>query len=509
MSTWRGPLKATRPILVFVAASLLHSCMSADSEDKNPFCADWASSGECARNPTYMQQQCGRSCPSPADEAAADLAVEPRTSQDTVDPTAQEPIITSSPEDAMARMYAQAPKESRPEPTGKAPDVWEAAKTEMLEKIFASENFPSVESDSRNGGVQDDDSTSQDGAPLSKEEQLEISLRRCQHEAENRVTEARQYLFGELDQSHKKDVTDQLWMQERENKNELEGVRRSCRRKEAELTAHAAEARRRMEEAEHRLHHITSGEQHRQALERADRLASSLGDEEATRVLLETQVREQLASAAARELHLQEALAAATARAALGESTAARLRRQLWLRRRQLVKKTKIDPPEAEAVGAVNDSSIEAAESFTQCLPGAVPIGPGICKRKKVGDEVVIQPEVDLPLPGESLYKSILEAMQILSPMQDLMIWRMHADLCLAQIRTTDDPCTESSAFNVTSWLAAFAWVALWRCVWVLSIRYFSTCCGSLIGRSVRLWDRFSDWFCGFRGKQELATQEL
>merc|ERR1712228_112218 len=99
--------------------------------------------------------------------------------------------------------------------------------------------------------------------------------------------------------------------------------------------------------------------------------------------------------------------------------------------------------------------------------------------------------------------------MKILSPMQDSAIWRMHADLCLAQVKGTSDPCNSygalGAALSGSSWLAAFAWVALWRCAWVLSIWYIISCCGSLAVKSVYLWDRFSDWFFGFRVEAQLA----
>jgi len=325
-------------------------------------------------------------------------------------------------------------------------------------------------------------------------EELQARVKECHFQAENRVTEAREAGFSELNDSHEKDVEDALFLQKREYNQQLEQLRREGRRKEAESNAHVQEATRRMEEAEERLFHITSGEQHRQALERADSLATSLIAEEESRLLLEEQVREQLAAAAAREQKLEEALLAAVARAVPAEKKVSRLRRQLWLRRRQLVKKK-------PSTQKVDTNSTELELDFqTQCLlEDRVPAGNGICRKKKARKEIPIVAE----LPQGTLRQSVLEAMQILSPMQDSAIWRMHADLCLAQVSAAaDDPCNTSVAFNVTSWLAAFAWVSLWRCVWVLSIRYFISCLAQL----VCFWDRFSNWFCGFSSKENLAT---
>merc|ERR1712183_1039769 len=134
-------------------------------------------------------------------------------------------------------------------------------------------------------------------------------------------------------------------------------------------------------------------------------------------------------------------------------------------------------------------------------------MGKGICRKKRKGGVEVDAPVADVApiadtsiqpgLPAGALMKTVLEAMQILSPLQDTAIWQMYADLCLVQTGGTNNPCDESGAFSATSWLAAFAWVAVWRCVWLLLLRYFLTCCGGLAARAVNFWDRFSDWFFG------------
>lgn len=250
-----------------------------------------------------------------------------------------------------------------------------------------------------------------------------------------------------------------------------------------------------------KLQHITSGEEHLQAVARANGLAKALGDEELVRLRLEEQFRETMSKSQVREHELAEALQAATTRAEMGDSKVARLTRQLWLRRKLLVRRTHSNASEPDS-----NSSADEAEWEMQCLvEGSVPVGAGICRKGKAPEVAVIQTE----LPASTLKRSVLEAMQILSPMQDSAIWHMHADLCLAQAQTRTDLCTVSLLYNTTSWLAAFAWVALWRCVWVLSIRYFISCCGSLAAHSVRLWDRFSSWFFGFRGKDQLMVQEM
>jgi len=351
-------------------------------------------------------------------------------------------------------------------------------------------------------------SLSEDFASLSKEE-LQAHLQRCHLDFEKSITEARVFSFAELKSTHEKEINEALFMQEREFKTEMERAKREFQRKEVMLNAHAQEADRRREEAERRLEHITSGEETRQALERAARLANTLADEEQARLRLEEQIREKLKAAAARERGLEEALAEARSSAKIANGRAARLRRQLWLRRRQLVNKAASNISAIEEEAKDSNSSALETDFETQCLlDGGVPAGVGICR--KVKDHVQDhEMTINTELPVRTLKKSIMEAMQILSPMQDLAIWRMHSDLCLAQVRSAVDPCSASAAFSASSWLAAFAWVALWRCVWVLSIRYFITCFGSFAVRTVRLWDRFSDWFYGFGAKKELATQDL
>jgi len=329
-------------------------------------------------------------------------------------------------------------------------------------------------------------------------EHLTRRLNLCTTLRDKLITEARQGGFSELIDTHKKEINDALIMQEREHKADMEKLKRAARRKEVELTAIANEYERRMLKAEQRLEHITSGEQLRQAIARADAAETNLANEEKARIDIEEQSRQQMQIAASKASALQEALDAALARAEPAERRVARLRRQLWLRRKQLVKKS----PSNTSANVEANTSVLRPDFELQCLmDDATPTGNGICRRPKRREEVVssaMHPE----LPRRSLQDSILEAMQILSPLQDLAIWRMHADLCVAQVRNASDPCNTSVALN-----AYFNLVALWRCVWALSLRYFITCFGSL----VRLWDRFSDWFCGFSGgqKKEVVIHDL
>jgi len=548
--------------LVLVGALLSQHCSVAAMEDENPFCADWAASGECTRNPGFMNEKCARSCSSPFGEQSSKTAVEPSPAQESsefpddvlhplsesagsaADGTAradlstveagrpqveasQEPRSVSTPEDTMARLALQV-RSAPPEPsvlaqpsrdhlteiggfdpnsyTPPAPKAW-VPEGSVHETEFAESASDVME-------IEDSQALADDDNLL--EAQLKARLQRCLKDDDDRVTEARMSNFYELASSHDKDVKDALKKQQREFDEQMWTVKRQHSRKEAELHAHFKEATRRMEEAEHRYNHIQSGEQHRQALERARQLERNLADEEQTRLSLEKQIREKLTLAAEREKKLEEGLETWKTRAELAESTVARLRRQLWLRRRQLTKK----PPSNQLASEETNSSAPDADFNSQCLmDDSVVVGVGICKKGKSSSSQALEEDAarqedvghQSELPALKLRESIMGAMQILSPAQDVAIWHMHSDLCLAQSRGTTDPCSVSSVFNVTSWMAAFAWVALWRCVWVLSIRYFITCSVSFAERLAPVWDSFSDWFCGFRSrsKHELATQDL
>lgn len=548
--------------LVLVGALLSQHCSVAAMEDTNPFCADWAASGECTRNPGFMNEKCALSCYAPVGEKSSKTVVEPSPSlesgefpDDVLQPhsesagsaadgtplaglstveagwlhaeASRESRSVSTPEDAMARLALQV-RSAPPEPSGfeqpsrdhlkqigdldpnsftpPAPKAW-VPEGSVHETVFAESASDAME-------IGDSQAFADDVNSL--EAQLKARLQRCLNDAENRITEARKFNFDELAASHDTDVKDALLRQQREFDEQMWTVKRQHSRKEATLHAHVAEATRRMEEAEHRYNHIQSGEQHRQALERARQLERSLSDEEQTRLSLEKQIREKLTLAAEREKKLDEGLQTTKTRAELAESRAARFRRQLWLRRRQLTKKTLSN----KLVSEETNSSALDANFETQCLmDDSVPVGVGICKKGKSSSSQALEETAARQedaghrseLPAAKLRESIVGAMQILSPAQDLAIWHVHSDLCLAQSRGTTDPCSASSVFNVTSWMAAFAWVALWRCVWVLSIRYFIACSVSLAERLVPVWDSFSDWFCGFRSrsKHELATQNL
>merc|ERR1719263_117270 len=113
--------------------------------------------------------------------------------------------------------------------------------------------------------------------------------------------------------------------------------------------------------------------------------------------------------------------------------------------------------------GEANISVVED-QSGTHCTADSELVSSGICQEKRAHTSNDGSPELPAGELAGSLRKSVMEAMQILSPMQDLAIWHMHADLCLSQMSASSDPCNVSSIFNATSWLAAFAWVALWRC---------------------------------------------
>jgi hypothetical protein len=479
-----------------MAAVVVQPGISATEEDKNPFCADWAASGECARNPGYMMLQCPRSCVAPTERVQIESVQEsiefPDSSlHESSEAAGSKQEGMTTPEDAMARLADQLrppqQQSSRKPAAVEIPAVTADAHAEATETIA-----PKL-----NRGI----SPEALAAPGDDVGMLLAKLQRCKTESERSITEARRASFEELRNSHEQDVKDALFLREREFKQELEQVKREARRTEMLLNAALREAERRKEEAEKKLQHITSGEEHLQAVARANGLAKALGDEELVRLRLEEQFRETMSKSQVREHELAEALQAATTRAEMGDSKVARLTRQLWLRRKLLVRRTHSNASESDS-----NSSADEAEWEMQCLvEGSVPVGAGICRKGKAPEVAVIQTE----LPASTLKRSVLEAMQILSPMQDSAIWHMHADLCLAQAQTRTDLCTVSLLYNTTSWLAAFAWVALWRCVWVLSIRYFISCCGSLAAHSVRLWDRFSSWFFGFRGKDQLMVQEM
>jgi len=469
------------------------------------------------------------------DEALLPLSIEspsrdPDSSQPASLPTveagravSQEAGSVSTPEDAMAKLGMQVGGPSSPE-RAYATGIYNGPPSESLSESYRPPAptgwVPEGSLVEAEGEATDDpwvlaeiiDDEPEDGPDdaVASTEQLQARLHRCRKLAENRVTEARKSNFDELNDSHKKDVDEALFKQKRELWEQMERVKRDFRRKEVEMNAHVQEAIRRQEEAEHRLRHIDSGDHYRQALERSRALEKSLADEEQSRLQLEKQIREKMDLAAAREQKLQEDLEAMKARAEPAERTVARLRRQLWLRRRQLIKKT----PPSHLDGnksALDDSA--PVDFGTQCMmDGAVSVGKGICKKAPKAREPREQEADALPEPEMLAFKlreSAMGAMQILSPVQDMAIWHMHSDLCLAQARGTYDPCVASKLFNASSWMAAFAWVALWRCVWVLSIRYFMSCCIRLAMPLLPVWDFFSDWFCGFRRKQELVKTDF
>merc|ERR1711924_550929 len=101
------------------------------------------------------------------------------------------------------------------------------------------------------------------------------------------------------------------------------------------------------------------------------------------------------------------------------------------------------------------------------------------------------------------LKASVVEALQIIYPLRDLATFRLHSELCLVV------NCSRSQALKVIALVVAFAWIALWRFLWVYSLRYSLVGLGKLLAGTLRLWDVFSDWFLDIDQQQRAKTRDF
>jgi hypothetical protein len=473
-----------------------------------------------------MAKNCARSCHAPADTQPAEVATATRhrdeTSSDfpdsilrphyTEEEIAAKEIsakefaakglnVKSTPEDTMAWLGTQI-RTAQQEPEASRRTQEETREPEAPANVEATATVEQAAPQAPNSS--------------SNYTQCQAHLHVCEKQVEKIITYVREQSFIELDANHDKDLKHAMLLHKKQTYDRLEELQRSARKKELQLNAQIREMVRRAEKAEHRIERITSGEDQRDLQRKVDMLEHELTDAEQARAQLEQQIAERMELATSRETQLDDALKTSKFRADTAGFRVKKLWRQLWLRKRRLVRKNPnlLDDDSTTAALAEKNSSATDAAWLKQC----VSMGNGICRKKRKG-EVELDPSIEEAtsvadtsiqpgLPAGALTKTILEAMQILSPLQDSAIWQMYADLCLTQSGGASNPCDESRAFRATSWFAAFAWVAVWRCVWLLLLRYFINCCGGLAVRSVYLWDHFSDWFFGFSSR-ELAAQEF
>merc|ERR1711939_617780 len=96
---------------------------------------------------------------------------------------------------------------------------------------------------------------------------------------------------------------------------------------------------RRLEDAEYRLAHLSSGEAHRVALQKASELTNRLDEEEKERVRLEKYIHGNMSDSRAREEELNATLAAEVARVTLKDAALKKLKGQFWLKRSTRSKK--------------------------------------------------------------------------------------------------------------------------------------------------------------------------
>lgn len=189
---------------------------------------------------------------------------------------------------------------------------------------------------------------------------------------------------------------------------------------------------------------MTAGEEHRKVMEKVALFADKLAQEEEVRLQLERRIGEKVSHAATREQELSETLEATTLQAEFSQGMLRRLRRKLWLRRQLLTS------PAGNQSGSTTTNTVVIEEA--QCSTKSAEQKPeGICTTRKGSDQTR-----NTSPAAATLRKSIVEAMQILSPTQDLAIGRMHADLCLAQLSASSDPCNASLIFNASSWCDSF-----------------------------------------------------
>jgi len=458
------------PVLVLSAAAAADVSGSTVTEDRNPYCGDWAAQGECGRNSAFMFRHCGRSC-----WALAEAAV--RQADGPAEQAGTESVDAKTGGAAVAEQVAAAPPVRERSDRATADGALQPARQEEQAKPAAPPGS-AVSAATASSAAAAPLKTSQGAsnslgpdAPLAPDPPLasqgqdlvrvNAQLQICMEEVidmEHRITQARMGGFDELRKAHEEELREELLLAEKKHRREMEGLRFEVSELKKELFqkqefVHALESR--LRKAEEQLQRRAASEHCHLANSRAHGLEEQLRAAEAELFRKKTAFIESSSLAARNveqlERRTQEAEArseSASARAVAAEAAARNARR----RELRALRFARAKP---RAAAAANVAGVDS--SWQTCGANSTP---------EVRASAVEPMSIELD-----------EWLLALLPSHDASISMLFVDLCgrVADASIGDQAgggqsmltCGALPALRVSMWVASFAFVAAWRCVWV------------------------------------------
>lgn len=294
-------------------------------------------------------------------------------------------------------------------------------------------------------------------------------------EVELAITEARSAGFGELVSAHDKDIKEELFLQAREHKTELERVEREARRREALLQGHLRLANERAKDAEAKFEQVRSGEERRALERRIMAIASEMGGLENVQRQLQTALED--SKMEVRSLKAQ----VATAEQRLRAAELARWRAKRRQRRCEAQLRSR---GRAAAASSSSPRTCSAAQA------GRADVEPPSGGERQENQQHIVRMSFDVLTIlarraarscSQVLTKFGVPSISALTHEEDVL--ELLASLCPRnsvqpnrEFAPGGSNCTSTPQTLQVEWMIAFACLFLWRCLLLLVIWRLSAC---------------------------------